>query len=170
MKQQNIEIQEDTFAWYSSNFPSARQGVSIAVSAFHDALNSHPVAAMFSDPLTAHGFMADVWKQAWRHSLVSMKGLFTANELSLFIDTHNGLMLSALHYGSNTLAIGTSDSIALDDMDEKWQIDGLALIEKIHGLTPMQALCLEIWASGFWYGEPGKDDDRSLAEYIKTLL
>ena len=170
MKQQNIEIQEDTFAWYSSNFPSARQGVSIAVSAFHDALNSHPVAQMFSDPLTAHGFMMDTWKQAWRHSLVSMKGIFTAGELCLFIDTHNGLMLSALHYGSNTLAVGTSDSIALDGMDKKWGIDGKTLIEKIHTLAPMQAICLEIFATGFWYGQDADKEDRSLAEYIKTLL
>ena len=170
MKQQNIEIQEETFAWYSSNFPSARQGVSIAVSAFHDALNSHPVAKMFSDPLTAHGFMLDVWKQAWRHSLVSMKGLFTDRELSLLIDTHNGLMLSAHHYDSNTLAVGTSDSIALDGMDQKWKIDAGQILDKIRSLTPMQSICLEIWSTGFWYGQDADREDRSLAEYIKTLL
>jgi hypothetical protein len=169
MKQQNIEIEESTFAWYSANFPTARQGMTIAVSAFRDALETHPVAQMFSDPLTAHGVMLDVWKQAYRHSLVSMKGLFTAGELCLFIDTHNGLMLSAHHYNSNTLAAGTSDSIALDGMDRKWEIDAGQILDKIRALTPMQALCLEIWATGFWYGqEPA--EDRDIQEYIKTLL
>ncbi|WP_333664715.1 hypothetical protein [Desulfobacter postgatei] len=166
MKQQNIEITPETFFWYAENFPSARQGMTIAVTAFRDSLEAHPVATMFSDPLTAHNFMLDVWKMAWRHSLVSMKGMFTARELSLLIDTHNGLAMSALHYSANTLAAGTSDSIALDGMAEKWEIDGPALIEKIHTLTPMQALCLEIWANGFWYG---RNQAKGLEDYVAQL-
>lgn len=171
MKQQNIEMTPETSAWYSENFPSARQGAKIAVETFCESLKDHPVAGMFSDPFTAHQFMLDVWKHAWRHSLVGIKGIFTAPELMLIIDIYNGTMLSAMHYNSNSLEVGISDSIALDGMDQKWKIDGPALVEKCRGLTPMQSLCLELWANGFWYGkEASANQDRDLKEYVKPLL
>jgi len=172
-KQQNIEIPEETFAWYAANFPTARQGITSATAAFMDSLDKNPVAKMFADPLTAHEFLMGAWKQMWRHSLVSLKGVFTKSELCLIIDIYNGTMLSAWHYGSDTLAAQVSDSIALDSTAEKWEVSPDQISGKIKNLNPIQALCMEIFANGFWYGKKAQEKDipaDGLETYINQLL
>jgi hypothetical protein len=172
MKKQTIELPEALEDWYTSQFPTNRQGIKQAVSSYYENLNDHPMAGMFQDHDTAHYFMLQAWKQMWRHSLASLKGVFSKGELSLFIDTHNGMMLSPWHYGSNTLAAGTSDAIALDNMADKWSVDPQVILEKIHSLTPTQALCLEVWATGFWQGQnarPESDGKDEFAAYIDLL-
>ena len=169
MPQQNITLDETMIQWYDERWKNARQGITAAVVRFQSELDEHPVPTMFSDIETAHHFMIQTWKQMWRHSLASLKGVFTAGELSLFIDTHNGLILSPWHYGSNTLAVGTSDSIALDGTAEKWDVDPETIIDKIKSLTPAQALCVEIWACGFWVQMDDTLEDSGFSEYINQL-
>jgi len=166
-KQQNIETSKETSDWYKENFPTARQGMSLAVDSFFDTMKDNPVAEMFQGKDSAHLFMMGIWKQMWQHSLAGIKGMFSGPELSLIIDIYNGTMLSPYHYGSNSLAVGISDSIALDGMAEKWEIDPASLLGKVKGLTPAQAICLEIWANGFWYGqkpEGGRDFEKYVAQ------
>ena len=170
MKQQNIETSPEVFCWFSDNFPSARQGMGAMTDAVHRALSDNPVTPLFADPARAADFMLDTWRVMYRHSLASMKGKFTRGELMLFIDTHNGLMLSPQHYASNMLAVGTSDSMALDCTAEKWGVEPGEILLKIGELTKTEALCLELWANGFWYGSGQQPEDKDPAEYIKTLL
>ena len=169
MKQQNIEVQKEVFDWYSRvTSQSARQTMTRAVNLIHREIEDHPVAGLFTDALTGAEFMLQTWRQIYRVSLVQIKGKFTRDELALFIDTHNGMMLSPMHFGSNTLAVGPSDAIALDNMAAKWGVDPESLLNKIHELSAAQQLCLEIWACGFWSSQEtpeGKDFER----YIDQL-
>jgi hypothetical protein len=168
MRNQNIEIAPEVFTWYTENFTSARQTMTRVVTSAKDVLESHPVADLFQDPVSSMEFMLQCWKNIYRHNLSALKGMFTRGELSLFIDTHNSTMLSPWHYGSNTLAAGTSDSITLDGTAERWEVDPAQILEKIHALSPTQAICLELWAVGFWYGS-APAEERSLEKYVDQL-
>jgi len=167
-KQQNIEINPETAAWFET-FPdmSGRQGMTQIIEDTAYLLPGNPMTAMFHDPVQAHSFMLGAWKNIWRHSLVGMKGLFTIGELSLFVDIHNGRMVTPQTYGGNCLAVGVSDSITLEGIDKKWGVDPAAILEKINGLTHIQAACLELWANGYWYG--ATSELRNFDKYIAQL-
>lgn len=167
-RQQSITLSDDVHTWFKDAFHSGRQGMTQVVDDFHATMKDNPVVGMFSDPITAHNFMLGTWAQMWRHFLVNTKGVFSEGELSLLIDIYNGTMLSPWHYGSNSLAACISDSIALDGVGEKWEVDAGTILGKVKALTPVQALCLELWANGFWYSAIPKNG-RDFAEYIKQL-
>jgi hypothetical protein len=62
-----------------------------------------------------------------------------------------------------------SDGIALDGLDQKWEVDGKALVEKVKTLTSFQQGVFEIWANGYWYAQTGKKL-RDLEKYVGELL
>ena len=167
LKQQNIEITPAQQAWYGKNFKSVRAGITTATDAFMRGLEKNPVAAMFPDLEQAHDFMMQSWRHIWRHTLVMLKGRFTAGELSLIIDCHNAHAMTPMMYGSAGLLHNVSDAIALDGLAEKWMVDEKEIKAKLAELSAIQAHCLEIFATGFWYG---KKRAQGLEDYIKPLL
>ena len=78
-----------------------------------------------------------------------LKGRFSQNELMLIMDSENGRILTPAFAGQG-IVIQVQDSIALDQLDKKWEIDGKVLVNKLAELTIFQAACLEIWAEAFW--------------------
>lgn len=73
---------------------------------------------------------------------------FTGDELSLIADACNGVVWDPPMFG--TLAIGVADSIALDGLDAKWNVDSAALMDKINALSDSEEWAL-IDAIGRWW-------------------
>ena len=165
--QQNIETSKPVSQWYGRHFPTTRRGMGEVVETVHSRLETNPAVEMFQGPGTALEFMLESWRYIWRHTLISMKGVFSEDELKLILDIHNSHMLTPIMYGSNALAVGISDSISLDNMAEKWAVGPAQIIERARSLNPIQAFCLEVWAVGFWYG---RDQAQGLNDYIKILI
>jgi hypothetical protein len=92
-----------------------------------------------------------------------LKGKFSRGELMLMIDVNNGLMLMSGIAGQH-LKAQVSDGIALDHLDEKWEIDGDKLNKKVAGLTIFQCFCLEIWVAAFWENHENLDIEKYVAE------
>jgi hypothetical protein len=95
-----------------------------------------------------------------------LKGKFTADELKLIIDVMNGTMLTAQFAGQHLLP-NVQDGIALDHLDEKWEIDADKLKEKIKSLSIPDIFFLEIWIQGFW--QQNTESGVELEKYIEEL-
>jgi hypothetical protein len=168
-RSQNVEVTEEVFEWYKEHFPSARQGMIRMLDSVHFFAKDNPVTEMFEDPATATEFMLSAWRSIYRSSMAQLKGVFTGKELMVFIDIHNGVMLSPQSYANNSLLHGLSDSISLEGVDEKWEVDAEAIKAKVRALPNILCFCLEIWSRGFWYGkEP--EEGRDYTTYIKQLV
>lgn len=129
---------EATVKFYKQLFGSTNAGAEFVVNAFHG------------------------W---YRRTLHDLKGVFTADELMLMIDRHNGVMLSP-DYAGQSLALGVRDSIELDRTDQKWNVDKDEFLAKIEALSLFTRACLEVWAVGFWEQKDGK---KTLEEYVSDL-
>jgi len=112
-------------------------------------------------------YVLDSFKSLHQRTLHEIAGRFTRGELMLMIDCFNATALTAGIAGQH-LELNCSDAIDLDNMDQKWEIDGGALKQKLSELTIYEAACLEIWANGFWYGGPGSEG-RDIEEYVAAL-
>ena len=72
----------------------------------------------------------------------------TMAEACLIADSLNGSMMDA--NTAQVLWAGIADSIRLDGLAEKWDVDGPALVEKMQGLSALQAMALVDAAERFW--------------------
>lgn len=118
---------------------------------------------------TAGGeYLLDSLPILYADALHSIRGTFGAGELSLILDVMNGTFLvpsvSTWH-----LAANVEDGVKLNRLDEKWQIDGAVLVNKLSSLTRWQLYCLEIWSAGFWAAGHWEQDD-GVDVWCKTLL
>jgi hypothetical protein len=110
-------------------------------------------------------YLGDAFPQLYKITLHVLKGRFVRGELMLMIDVNNGLILTAGMAGQH-LDAQVSDGIALDHLDEKWEIDGDALNKKIAALTIFESACLELWIQAFWQ----QPDHSAIEEYVQALL
>jgi hypothetical protein len=92
-----------------------------------------------------------------------LKGKFTENEVKLMIDVMNATMLTNDSVGHHLLA-NVEDGITLDKLDQKWEIQGDLLVDKLKTLTLTQLMLLEIWVQGFWSMEGD-----NLDEYVGNI-
>ena len=92
-------------------------------------------------------------------------GSFTANELKLMIDCHNGMIFNPQFASTQFLSIQVQDSINLDGTDKTWEITKSDLIAKIELLLDIEAAFIIEWLTAFWLIKPNPDID----EYIKKL-
>ncbi len=78
-------------------------------------------------------------------------------EAMLICDSLNGIISDpqTMRIG---LWAGVDDSIHLDGLDEKWSVDGPALIAKLRALTPAQAFAVTD-AVECWWGRNEIDED-----------
>lgn len=72
----------------------------------------------------------------------------TMAEACLIVDSLNGSIMDA--NTAQVLWAGIADSIRLDGLDKKWDVDGPALVEKLQGLNVLQAMALVDAAERFW--------------------
>jgi hypothetical protein len=110
-------------------------------------------------------YTLDVFPALYRYTLNALKGRFSRGELMLMIDVCNGLWLTPRMAGQHMDA-QVSDGIALDHLDERWEINGQELNKKIGGLTIFETACLEIWVQAFWK----QDEHSNLEEYVGGML
>jgi len=128
--------------------------------------------AVFSAKHPGAEYVLDMTPPLYSRTLDRLKGRFTGGELSLMIDVFNSTALTPQLAGQH-LTKQCVDGMALDKLDEKWEVDKKGFIEKLKSLTIFEAACLEIWANGFWYGgwhPEGIYGAGELEEYISRLL
>ena len=89
-------------------------------------------------------YQADATKVLNRKSLLSMKGVFTFNEIMCMLDITNSLGYTA-HMAGDNIIPSLVDGIELDQIDKKWSIDGDNLRRKLYGLHHFDSHCLETW-------------------------
>lgn len=120
-------------------------------------------SGMFGSLNAAGSYIMAAWLPLMHRTLHDLKGVFTADELMLMIDRHNGVMLSP-DYAGQSLALGVRDSIELDRTDQKWNVDKDRMLNKIDALPVFTRACLEVWAVAFW-----EDGSTAAEDYIRWL-
>jgi len=168
MGQQNIEMTKEASDWYASVFPTARQGVTRVVETAHSRMEDHPVSAMFDDPERGMFFMLTAWANIYRHSLSDMASLFEANELCMLIEAHQGAYVYPYNHNKSGITLLAGDAMSLDNMAEKWKIETEHFSAAIEKLTPTQAMCLQLWAVGYWTAKK-RGDPTPLKDYVTQL-
>lgn len=81
----------------------------------------------------------------------------TVGEACLICDVLNGTMMDAS--SSTMLWAEVEDGIRLDRLDEKWGVDGDALVAKLKGLDRLTCLALVDAAERFWVAAPSSEED-----------
>ncbi len=104
----------------------------------------------------------------YHRAIQELKGRFAANELQAMIDIMNFTMLTPMMLGQH-LPLSINDSIAMDGLAEKFELDQLSFLTRLERCTNFQLTVLEWWANGFWYGGGLASPERDLREYIKLL-
>jgi len=82
---------------------------------------------------------------------------FSIDELCLIVDALNG----TLHDVRSGVRfwIGVEDSIELDGLAQKWNVDALALMEKLRPLDELTCMAIVDAAERFWCGEKYRNMD-----------
>lgn len=83
---------------------------------------------------------------------------FSEEEASLLVDAFNGTLFSL--DPRSELVMGVEESLQLDHLDEKWEVDGDALVAKLRRLSPGTAQAVVDGLQRFWT----EGDDRGFAE------
>ena len=93
----------------------------------------------------------------------------TENEALLIVDVLNGSILDTLSV--RMLWAGVEDAINLDKVDEKWGINGAALVEKLRSLGEIQCLAVVAAAERFWADEDNRNMDtrETIKNYFPNL-
>jgi hypothetical protein len=74
----------------------------------------------------------------------------TQDEWMLIFDSLNGVVLTDSAQSVAGLWGGIEDSIELDGLDEKWSVDGQALVEKLRALDYPQQVAIADTAERYW--------------------
>lgn len=165
--QKNLQVEQGAIEFYNTKFDGkGTAGMQDCVETIAFFMPDHPIETTRAGFVEALEHIIASSKAIHIRSMVKLKGMFSQAELSLIIDVMNGTRLSPAMPGE-TLRGNVPDGIALDRLDEKWEIDGQALVEKITGLGIAEAATLELWANGFWYGN--HDELPDMDDYIKKL-
>ncbi|MDA8212144.1 MAG: hypothetical protein M0021_09745 [Clostridia bacterium] len=90
----------------------------------------------------------------YRRALAEVK--LTIDEACLIVDALNGSLMDA--NTARLLWANIADAVSMDGLDEKWSVDGPALVEKLRGLSDIQALAVVDAAERFWQG-PYRETD-----------
>ncbi len=81
----------------------------------------------------------------------------TEKEACLIVDSLNGTVLDA--NTAQLLWANIEDSVKLEGLADKWEVDGPVLVEKFKGLSAFQAMALADAAERFWeMADGGKMD------------
>ena len=77
-------------------------------------------------------------------------------EASLIVDSLNSSLYDA--NSARMLWGGIEDSVMLEGLAEKWDVDGPALVEKLRGLNEIQSLAIIDASERFWEGKERNGD------------
>jgi len=126
----------------------------------NDALYSQVWGAV----MPGASYVLESFPSLYQRTLSDMCGTFSEAELSLILDIHNGTLLTPGMAGQH-IGIAVRDSIELDGSDQKWEIDGNALLGKIEAMPIFARACLELWACSYW-----EDSKQPVSKYIAVML
>lgn len=96
-----------------------------------------------------------------------LRQLLSESEISLICDVLNGTMFSD-RYSVTVVPNEIQDGISLDHVDEKWNVDGAALVAKLRGLSYGSLMALVDAVQLWWYrNSNGDNPELTLAEVLK---
>lgn len=101
-----------------------------------------------------------------RAGLRSQK-LFSDQELGLLCDALNGSLYNEPRT-VNYLPAEIADAIQLDNLSEKWEVDGPALIEKLNGLAQIELFAL-VDGIEMWWERQGRGGGGETPSYKEVL-
>ncbi len=110
----------------------------------HDLLADHTAAGRsISSTINT---IADRYQETVRRSMPR----FSLGEWCLIFDSLNGYFARPASTAVGGIAINVSDGVELDRLDEKWDVDGRALVEKLRSMSWPQLLAI-LDASERWW-------------------
>lgn len=96
----------------------------------------------------------DRYYTALRYARAELRKLFTGDEVAAIVDNLNGVWLSSpAEISIRGIALNVADGIALESLDQKWKVDGSALVQKLNSLTFTQSCALADAVEQFWMGD-----------------
>jgi hypothetical protein len=108
--------------------------------------------------------MLDRYTYMLQRSLPALRETLSEKEISLIADSCNGTMFQA--WSVPLLYANIEDSISLDGLDEKWGVDGAALLDKIRALDLSTTFALVDAVERFW-ARVGNGEQVDLADILK---
>lgn len=155
---------ESTASYYRDNFKKPASAMADILESARDYTEANPTTRMFETPLEMLTWTLETNKAMQRQSKRTLKGVFSANELTAIISVMNATILT---YGipGDTLQ-GNIDDVLPGELPVEIYKDELRI--KLSSLGIYERSYLELWAWSFWYA-PGFDD-RDLESYIQQLL
>ena len=108
-----------------------------------------------------------VFSRLVRRGGAGVAGLLTTAEALAICDAFNSFFLdpSAAEIADTVLVAEIEDSIKLEALDERHGIEPEALLGKLRGLSPLQALAVILWAKRFWSDAGTKGPAPALPAY-----
>ena len=94
----------------------------------------------------------------------------TPKEAMLILDVMNGHLYTpslSYMYAETGLITSVEDGCVLEDLDKKWGIDKVQLIEKLKSLPGYARLALVDWAVGVWEQKPESINEEELKKVFK---
>jgi hypothetical protein len=137
--------------------PVIKTSVSIEPSV-HNALKLREAQLSTSIDTATKRYLYALWEA--RRRLASQ---FGPGECGLMIDTLNGSLFYP--YSINMLPAGIADAIELDRLDQKWEVDGAALVAKLEALDYFQRLAI-IDALECWWNRSHEDPQPAFADLL----
>lgn len=98
----------------------------------------------------------------YKHALREVE--LTAGEACLICDVLNGVLMDAT--SASMLWAEVEDGIRMDDLDQKWGVDGPALVEKLRSLDRLTCLALVDAAERFWAASPQEDPRQAVKRFF----
>ncbi len=127
----------------------------------------------YIDADTGINYSLHMFPSVYKETLSEIKSVFKLEELYLIIDIFNGFHLTAKTAGQHIIN-ECRDKLSFDGLDSKWKVNKDKLLEKIDKITAFQVICLEIWASSYWYGggieSANNRSDLDLERHVELLL
>jgi len=89
---------------------------------------------------------------------------FSDNELSLILDSCNGVAFMEI-VSMRLLWANIADGIDIDQLDDKWEVDGAALVDKLRSLSLMENIAM-VDAIKCWWNRVGNGEQPEYAEML----
>jgi hypothetical protein len=91
-------------------------------------------------------------------AMTEIKGLFTEREVLLIADACNSFWYELVD-PKNQLILEVHDSIELDDLDSKWDVDKISLLDKLASLSHFHAHAILTTIIQFWDNADKEEND-----------
>lgn len=91
----------------------------------------------------------------------------TTREALLIADALNGILMDVTTVP--LFWVQVQDTIILERLDKKWQVDGQALVEKLRNLNEIQALAIIDAVERFWAQDQSEDAESRVRKLFRCV-